>query len=156
MFFFFQFEYDDVGEFVEDVKFNVVFMNDGGQFNFINEEFELMVVIVWVVLFLLVLRKGDDEGRGDDEIVVIFVQVLVVRLVYVLFVMFMQSIRGKNVRLLILISDVGGGVSVGGWSLKQERGVMGLLLQLGLRGQGSDVSMGDYGGYIQGMKEGWK
>ncbi|VBB72184.1 Putative protein of unknown function [Podospora comata] len=141
-------EYDDAGELVEDVKFNAALMNDGGQSNLTNEELESTAATVRVVLFPLVLRKGDDEGRGDDEIVVTPAQVLVARSAYASPATPTQSIRGKNVRLLTPISDAGGGASVGGRSPKQERGVMGPPPQPGLRGQGSDVSMGDHGGYI--------
>ncbi|KAK4181606.1 hypothetical protein QBC36DRAFT_361214 [Triangularia setosa] len=137
-------EYDDAGELVEDVKFNAALMNDGGQSNLTNEELESTGATVRVVLFPLVLRKGDDEGRGDDEIVVTPAQVLVARSAYASPATPTQSIRGKNVRLLTPISDAGG-ASVGGRSPKQERSPRGLPPPPPPR---SDVSMGDHEGYI--------
>ncbi|KAK4681458.1 hypothetical protein QC764_107530 [Podospora pseudoanserina] len=120
-------EYDDAGELVEDVKFNAALMNDGGQSNLTNEELESTAATVRVVLFPLVLVARSAYASPATPT---------------------QSIRGKNVRLLTPISDAGGGASVGGRSPKQERGVMGPPPQPGLRGQGSDVSMGDHGGYV--------
>jgi hypothetical protein len=44
-----------------------------------NDELEAKGAIVKVVLFPLVVKKGDDFGEGEDEIVVCPAQVLVAR-----------------------------------------------------------------------------
>jgi archaellum component FlaC len=72
-------EYDDTGELTETVAFNAALMNEAnkGQGGMTNEELEAANATVRIVLFPLVLRKGDDAGRGEDEIVVTPAQVLV-------------------------------------------------------------------------------
>lgn len=71
-------EYDESGELVETVTFNAALMNEAsGTVGLTNEELEASGATVRVVLFPLVLRKGDDMGMGDDEIVVTPAQVLV-------------------------------------------------------------------------------
>ena len=77
-------EYDESGELIETVSFNAALMNErsaGGDSGEMPapEELERMRATVRVVLFPLVIRKGDDMGRGDDEVVVCPAQVLVVR-----------------------------------------------------------------------------
>ncbi|KAM7223249.1 hypothetical protein V8F06_001462 [Rhypophila decipiens] len=79
-------EYDDNGELTETVAFNAALMNDRSVSNSShddsdaqarNEELEAAGATVRVVLFPLVVRKGDDIGRGEDEVVVCPAQVLV-------------------------------------------------------------------------------
>ncbi|HEY2216212.1 MAG TPA: hypothetical protein VGH21_01870, partial [Solirubrobacteraceae bacterium] len=73
-------EYDDTGELTEQVTFNAALMNErsGDAALGPNEELEAAGAVVRVVLFPLVVKKGDDAGDGDDEIVVCPAQVLVV------------------------------------------------------------------------------
>lgn len=71
-------EYDADGELAATVQFNASMMNDRSpQKNRTNDEVEADNAIVRVVLFPLVVKKGDDSGVGDDEIVVCPAQVLV-------------------------------------------------------------------------------
>jgi hypothetical protein len=71
-------EYDDTGELTETVNFNAALMNEAsGNAEQTNEELEAANSTVRVVLFPLVLRKGDEIGKGEDEIVVTPAQVLV-------------------------------------------------------------------------------
>lgn len=74
-------EYDESGELVETVSFNAALMNErsGDAEAPDPEELERQRATVRVVLFPLVIRKGDDLGRGDDEVVVCPAQVLVQR-----------------------------------------------------------------------------
>lgn len=74
-------EYDESGELVETVSFNAALMNErSGDAEVPDpEELERQRATVRVVLFPLVIRKGDDMGRGDDEVVVCPAQVLVQR-----------------------------------------------------------------------------
>jgi hypothetical protein len=44
-----------------------------------NEELEAAGAVVKIVLFPLVVKKGDDSGEGDEEIVVCPAQVLVAK-----------------------------------------------------------------------------
>jgi predicted RNase H-like nuclease (RuvC/YqgF family) len=139
-------EYDDTGELTETVSFNAALMNEAsGASDQTNEELETANATVRVVLFPLVLRKGDDVGRGEDEIVVTPAQVLVG----------MPNIRrgaAKGVgRLLTPVSDAGGASlearSLGGGSPKggggsSVRGGAGVASVL------SDVSMDGSGGYL--------
>lgn len=100
-------EYDDTGELTETVAFNAALMNEGsGHADMTNEELEAANATVRVVLFPLVLRKGDDAGRGDDEIVVTPAQVLVASSTTR-----PGSTTGKGkegARMLTPISDAGG------------------------------------------------
>ncbi|KAK3905847.1 hypothetical protein C8A05DRAFT_12362 [Staphylotrichum tortipilum] len=78
-------EYDDAGELAEAITFNAALMNEasnnasssGTTPAQTNEELEQANATVRVVLFPLVLRKGDETGKGEDEIVVTPAQVLV-------------------------------------------------------------------------------
>ena len=73
-------EYDDTGELTETVAFNAALMNErSGDASLSNEDLEAAAATVRVVLFPLVVRKGDDNGVGDDEIVVSPAQVLVAK-----------------------------------------------------------------------------
>ena len=44
-----------------------------------NEDLEHEQAVVRMVLFPLVVKKGDDDGVGDDEIVVCPAQVLIAK-----------------------------------------------------------------------------
>ncbi|KAK3949422.1 hypothetical protein QBC32DRAFT_36388 [Pseudoneurospora amorphoporcata] len=74
-------EYDESGDLIETVSFNAALMNERSGDAEVPEpeELERMRATVRVVLFPLVIRKGDDWGRGDDEVVVCPAQVLVQR-----------------------------------------------------------------------------
>ncbi|KAK4238651.1 hypothetical protein C8A03DRAFT_43625 [Achaetomium macrosporum] len=144
-------EYDDAGELTELVTFNAALMNEAsGNFSESNEELEAANATVRVVLFPLVLRKGDDQGRGEDEIVVTPAQVLVAG---------SENARGrrgspgnnkgKNIRLMTPVSEPGGvsleARSVGGSSAGGDASPRG-----GGRGAPvqSDISMEGAGGYL--------
>ncbi|CAG9970775.1 unnamed protein product [Clonostachys byssicola] len=70
-------EYDADGELSATVQFNASMMSDRNSKGLANDELEAEGAIVRVVLFPLVVKKGDDEGVGDDEIVVCPAQVIV-------------------------------------------------------------------------------
>jgi hypothetical protein len=61
------------------VAFNASLMNERSGQETSNDELEARSAIVKIVLFPLVVKKGDDFGEGDDEIVVCPAQVLVAR-----------------------------------------------------------------------------
>lgn len=52
-------------------------MNDRSGAGYSNEELEAQKAVVKMVLFPLVVKRGDDTGTGDEEIVVCPAQVLV-------------------------------------------------------------------------------
>jgi hypothetical protein len=72
-------EYDTNGDLKALIYFNASLMKEhtGNPSIPTNEELEAQRAVVRVVLFPLVVKKGDDEGQGDDEIVVNHAQVLV-------------------------------------------------------------------------------
>lgn len=72
-------EYDTNGDLAREVYFNASLMNERSGETTSNEELERNQAVVRMVLFPLVVKKGDDSGRGDDEIVVCPAQVLVAR-----------------------------------------------------------------------------
>jgi hypothetical protein len=73
-------EYDADGELAATVQFNASMMNERSPKNTSsNEDIEADGAIVRIVLFPLVVKKGDDSGAGDDEIVVCPAQVLIAR-----------------------------------------------------------------------------
>lgn len=74
-------EYDADGELVQTVQFNASMMNERSpsSLKLTNEELEARGAIVRVVLFPLVVKKGDDDGSNDEEIVVHPAQVLIAR-----------------------------------------------------------------------------
>jgi myosin heavy subunit len=89
-------EYDANGELTETVAFNAALMNERSAGSVSNEELEAQGAIVRMVLFPLVIKKGDDNGVGDDEIVVCPAQVLVAK----------QSHR--SIRMVTPSSEFGG------------------------------------------------
>ncbi|KOS16739.1 hypothetical protein ESCO_004804 [Escovopsis weberi] len=73
-------EYDADGELVATVQFNASMMHErSGAAGMSNEELEAQRAIVRVVLFPLVVKRGNDDGTNDDEIVVCPAQVLISR-----------------------------------------------------------------------------
>lgn len=72
-------EYDTNGDLVRKVHFNADLMNERSGETSSNEELEKQQAVVRIVLFPLVVKKGSDEGEGDEEIVVCPAQVLVAR-----------------------------------------------------------------------------
>jgi hypothetical protein len=72
-------EYDSNGDLARQVQFNASLMNERSGDTVSNEELEAHQAIVRIVLFPLVVKKGDDRGDGDEEIVVCPAQVLVVK-----------------------------------------------------------------------------
>lgn len=73
-------DYDANGDLAEPHPFNAALMNERSpESNRTADDLEAEAAIVRVVLFPLVVKKGDDEGLGDDEIVVCPAQVIVSR-----------------------------------------------------------------------------
>lgn len=73
-------DYDANGDLAEPHPFNAALMNERSPgANRSSEDLEAEGAIVRVVLFPLVVKKGDDDGVGDDEIVVCPAQVIVAR-----------------------------------------------------------------------------
>jgi hypothetical protein len=72
-------EYDADGELAETVTFNAALMNERSGDSASNEELEAQNAVVRVVLFPLVVKKGDDDGVGEEEVVVCPAQVLVAK-----------------------------------------------------------------------------
>ncbi|TVY90866.1 hypothetical protein LAWI1_G008796, partial [Lachnellula willkommii] len=72
-------EYDANGDLASKVSFNAALMNERSGDTVSNEELEAQKAVVRVVLFPLVVKKGDDSGEGDEEIVVCPAQVLVAK-----------------------------------------------------------------------------
>jgi myosin heavy subunit len=72
-------EYDANGDLASKVSFNAALMNERSGDTVSNEELEEQKAVVRIVLFPLVVKKGDDRGEGDEEIVVCPAQVLVAK-----------------------------------------------------------------------------
>jgi hypothetical protein len=72
-------EYDANGDLASKVSFNAALMNERSGDTVSNEELEAQKAVVRIVLFPLVVKKGNDEGEGDEEIVVCPAQVLVAK-----------------------------------------------------------------------------
>ena len=70
-------EYDTNGDLVRKVHFNASLMNERSGLFTSNESLEADRAIVKIVLFPLVVKKGDEFGEGEEEIVVCPAQVLV-------------------------------------------------------------------------------
>lgn len=70
-------EWDEHGNLVRKVHFNAALMNErSGEYSS-NDELQRSMAVVKIVLFPLVVKKGNDSGEGEDEIVVCPAQVLV-------------------------------------------------------------------------------
>lgn len=135
-------EYDDTGELTETVSFNGALMNEGsGSSNLTNEELERSGATVRVVLFPLVLRKGDDTGKGDDEIVVTPAQVLVAR-PYASPSTPTHSLRNARNMLQTPVSDAGGASLMGRSTSEKSPRQPPVRERAGM----SDISMADAGG----------
>ncbi|TLD27036.1 hypothetical protein PspLS_04868 [Pyricularia sp. CBS 133598] len=94
-------EYDANGDLAATVTFNAAMMNERSSPNNppnYNEELQAEGATVRIVLFPLVVKKGDDSGVGDDEIVVHPAQVLVPK----------SSSSGRRGRMTTPSSDAGG------------------------------------------------
>ncbi|ROW11614.1 hypothetical protein VMCG_01432 [Cytospora schulzeri] len=73
-------DYDANGDLAEPHPFNAALMNERSPgADRTADDLEAEGAIVRVVLFPLVVKKGDDDGVGDDEIVVCPAQVIVAR-----------------------------------------------------------------------------
>ena len=80
-------EYDTNGDLVRKVHFNASLMNERSGMFSSNEELEQTHAVVKIVLFPLVVKKGDEVGEGEEEIVVCPAQVLVHN----------DNVRGKKI-----------------------------------------------------------
>ncbi|KAJ5674944.1 uncharacterized protein N7477_004878 [Penicillium maclennaniae] len=72
-------EYDTNGDLARQVYFNASLMNERSGETSSNDELESQQAVVRIVLFPLVVKKGNDVGEGDDEVVVCPAQVLIAR-----------------------------------------------------------------------------
>jgi myosin heavy subunit len=72
-------EYDANGDLARKVTFNAALMNERSGDTVSNEELQESGAVVKIVLFPLVVKRGDDSGEGDEEIVVCPAQVLVAK-----------------------------------------------------------------------------
>ncbi|KAJ5509059.1 hypothetical protein N7527_011202 [Penicillium freii] len=72
-------EYDTNGDLARQVYFNAALMNERSGLTNDNGELEAQQSIVRIVLFPLVVKKGNDVGEGEDEDVVCPAQVLIAR-----------------------------------------------------------------------------
>ncbi|KAF5020014.1 hypothetical protein F66182_7950 [Fusarium sp. NRRL 66182] len=73
-------EYDTDGDVGSTVQFNASLMNERSEYSRSNnEELEAQGAVVRLALFPLVVKKGGDDGAGDEEIVVFPAQVLAAR-----------------------------------------------------------------------------
>jgi hypothetical protein len=72
-------EYDTNGDLTRKVYFNASLMNERSGETSSNDELEAQQAVVRMVLFPLVVKKGNDDGEGEEEIVVCPAQVLVAR-----------------------------------------------------------------------------
>ncbi|KAI9928489.1 hypothetical protein MW887_002534 [Aspergillus wentii] len=70
-------KFDDKGNLVSQIFFNATLMNESSGGSKSNEDLEAQRAVVQLVLFPLVVKKGNDLGEGDDEIILYPAQVLV-------------------------------------------------------------------------------
>lgn len=70
-------EYDTNGDLSRQFYFNASLMNERSGDTTSNEELAARRAVVRMVLFPLVVKKGDDRGVGEEEIVVCPAQVLI-------------------------------------------------------------------------------
>ncbi|KAI0135407.1 hypothetical protein F4814DRAFT_444228 [Daldinia grandis] len=95
-------EYDANGDLVRTVAFNAALMNERSGDSVSNDQYEVQRAIVRTVLFPLVVKKGDDNGVGDEEVVICPAQVLVAK-----------PPRHATIRIVTPTSDTGGPLSRG-------------------------------------------
>jgi len=92
-------EYDSAGDLVRKTRFEVGTMNErSGEWSD-NEELVRRGAVVKMVLFPLVVRKGDELGEGGEETVICPAQVLVA-----------GERGGKRVRMDLDVSSLGTGI----------------------------------------------
>lgn len=72
-------EYDADGELAATVHFDAAMMKERSGNLSTTEESESQGAVVRIVLFPLVVKKGDDDGVGEDKVVVCPAQVLIAR-----------------------------------------------------------------------------
>lgn len=70
-------EYDTNGDLTRKVYFNAPLMDERSGMNSANDNLEAQQAVVRLVLLPLVVKKGNNDGEGEDEIVVFPAQVLV-------------------------------------------------------------------------------
>ncbi|TVY75898.1 hypothetical protein LSUE1_G009891, partial [Lachnellula suecica] len=105
-------EYDANGDLASKVSFNSALMNERSGDTVSNEELEAQKAVVRVVLFPLVVKKGDDSGEGDEEIVVCPAQVLVAKPKKSVRVLGPDDMAANNSRMSLQSSMPGEGGSV--------------------------------------------
>ena len=105
-------EFDINGDLANKVYFNSEVMNERSGDTISNEDLAARKAVVRMVLFPLVVKKGDDRGIGDEQIVVCPAQVLVAKED--------ESRTGgkKGVRVLSAAGDRMEGLSVGNRSVQ--------------------------------------
>ncbi|RKF59376.1 putative involucrin repeat protein [Erysiphe neolycopersici] len=72
-------EYDTNGEVLSKVLFNAAVMNERSGDTVSNKELEAQKAIVRIVLFPLVVKRGDDSGQTKQETVICPAQVLIAK-----------------------------------------------------------------------------
>ncbi|KAJ5888742.1 hypothetical protein N7495_008783 [Penicillium taxi] len=72
-------EYDTNGDLARQVFFNASLMNERSGETNSNDELQTQQAVVRIVLFPLVVKKGNDFGEGEEEVVVCPAQVLIAR-----------------------------------------------------------------------------
>jgi hypothetical protein len=70
-------EYDINGDLVRQIYFTSSLMNERSGETSSNEKLDEEKAVVRIVLFPLVIKKGDDAGEGDVEVVICPAQVIV-------------------------------------------------------------------------------
>ena len=95
-------EYDTNGDLARKVYFNAALMNERSGDTLSNDALEAQHAVVRMVLFPLVVKRGDDSGIGDEEIVVCPAQVLTAK----------PGKEKKTVRVMSVAGSTAGGRSV--------------------------------------------
>lgn len=72
-------EYDEDNRLSRKIYFNAVLMHERSGMLGSDEDLERRSAVVSLVLFPLVVKKGDDAGRSEEEVVIFPAQVLVAR-----------------------------------------------------------------------------
>jgi hypothetical protein len=99
-------EYDANGDLASKVFFNAALMNERSGDTVSNEELEERKAVVRIVLFPLVVKKGDDRGGGDEEIVVCPAQVLVAKPKKTVRLFTPDSVGGANQSMVSMQSSM--------------------------------------------------